>query len=89
MKSGGPSSHAVNFQIPTADYFCKNSFSADDNTSAPLIETDVCYCIHQNIQMDPIMSQLHLISSLNLPCQTHFSVSFHVFLRLAFQLFTS
>jgi hypothetical protein len=63
MKSGGPSSHAVTFQIPTGDYFCRNSFSADD-TFPHLLSKQVCYCIHQNIQMDPIMSHLNLISSL-------------------------
>lgn len=65
MKTSGPSSHAVTSQIRTAEYFFKNrQILSCVYIVAPFIKTNFYYCIHQNIIMDPTMSQLHLIKQL-------------------------
>jgi len=63
--------------------FKNTEFLSWQYTFARLIETNLYYCIHQNITIDLIISQLHLIkqlqSTLSDPLQCKFSKYLYVF----------
>jgi len=79
----------VNFQIRTAEYFFQKQFLSWCYIFAPFFETNFYYCIHQNITMDPIISQLHLTKHLQYLARPSSIYVFHIFLCLASRLFTS